>query len=59
MTHCEFIKAMGVLAIFCLLFSATAPTAGMVIGAVIAGGLIVMEVVQVIREDHRSWRELR
>ena len=51
MTHYEFIRAMGVLAIFCLLYGATAPTAGMVIGGVIAGVLVVMEVVQVVRKD--------
>lgn len=47
MTHYEFIRAMGVLAIFCLLFSAEAPTVAMIIGVGLAGVLVVFEVVQV------------
>lgn len=47
MTHYEFIRAMGVLAIFCLLFSAAAPTVAMIIGMALAGVLVVFEVVQV------------
>ena len=54
MTHCEFFRAMGVLAIFCLLYGATAPTAAMIIGAVIALGLVVMEVVLVIKKEGPS-----
>ena len=32
MTHYEFIRAMGMLAIFCLLCGATTPTAAVIIG---------------------------
>ena len=51
MKYYEFIRAMGVLAIFCLLCGATTPTAAVIIGGVVAGVLVVMEVAQVVRKE--------
>lgn len=54
MTHLEFTLSTGVLVIMSLLFGAKAPEPAMVLGSLIALGLVVYQVLVIIAKRERT-----
>lgn len=58
MTHLEFTLSTGVLVIMLLLFGAKAPEPAMVLGSLIALGLVVYQVLVIIAKRERTHDKL-